>query len=446
MNRTRTTAPARQADSPVVLRDLLARFQHIRQFSRTLCEPLEIEDYVIQSMTDASPVKWHLAHTTWFFERFILAEYADDHQSFDDDFNYLFNSYYVQMGARHARPKRGLLSRPTVARVLEYRAAVEEQLAEFLDRADAATLRAVAPLVEIGLNHEQQHQELLLTDLKHLLAQNPLHPVYRKRADHGRRVTRAAPIAWLPVEAGVHEIGHTGDGFAYDNELPRHRVFLEDVTLASRLITNGEYLAFMRDDGYARQDLWLDEGWAVREREGWTAPLYWQEGSDGWQQFTLQGLRDVDPFEPVTHISFYEADAYARWADARLATEAEWEVLAANRPIEGNFVEDGWLHPRAVADGGDEPTPRQLFGDAWEWTGSAYRPYPGFSPPAGALGEYNGKFMNNQYVLRGGSCATSRDHVRVTYRNFFAPTARWQFTGIRLARDSAHAHAPEIPS
>ena len=346
----------------------------------------------------------------------------------------------MQLGARHARPKRGLLSRPTVEQVFAYRRAVNERLCTLLEHAKKAERLRIEPLVEIGLHHEQQHQELLLTDLKHLLAQNPLHPVYRARQDQGRRVTRAPRLGWCRLEAGVHEIGAAGPSFSYDNEGPRHRVFLEEVAIATRLVTCGEYLAFMRDGGYVRPELWLDDGWNARTQHQWTSPLYWSQDADEgpWQQFTLHGLRAIDPHEPVTHLSWFEADAFARWAGARLPTEAEWEVLAADQPIEGNFVDDDRLHPMALAVDDDEIRPRQLFGDAWEWTGSAYRPYPGYNPPAGALGEYNGKFMNNQYVLRGGSCATSRDHVRATYRNFFTPAARWQFSGIRLARDANH--------
>ncbi|WP_456424533.1 ergothioneine biosynthesis protein EgtB [Rhodocaloribacter sp.] len=408
---------------------ILERFQSVRRFSEVLCRPLVTEDYVIQSMPDVSPTKWHLAHTSWFFETFLLTPYLDGYSAYHPDFSYLFNSYYVLAGDRFFRPKRGLLSRPTVEEVYRYRAYVDEHMHALLDGADEALAAELAPLVEIGMNHEQQHQELILTDLKHVFSVNPLFPVYADAPP--RRATVTGPTGWVAFEEGLYEIGHDGRGFAYDNEGPRHRHFLEAFALADRLVTNGEYLAFMEDGGYERPELWLSLGSAAVEANGWRAPMYWYERDGQWHQFTLSGLRPVDPDEPVCHVSYFEAEAYARWAGARLPTEQEWEVAAQGLSRTGNFVETGHYHPVPVAEEGGL---RQMYGDVWEWTGSAYSPYPGYTPPPGALGEYNGKFMCNQYVLRGGSCATSQSHIRPTYRNFFPPESRWQFMGIRLAR------------
>ncbi len=402
---------------------LAARYRAVRRLTERLCEPLEVEDYQLQSMPDCSPPKWHLAHTTWFFETFVLAAHDPGHRPFHPLFNYLFNSYYEAVGDRWPRPARGLLSRPTVAEVYDYRRSVDERMVRLLDRADAA----VAPLVELGLNHEQQHQELLLTDLKHGFALNPLRPAY---ADVSPRAASAAqPLRWEARPAGLHWLGHEGSGFAFDNESPRHKVYVQAHEIASRPVTAGEYLAFVEDGGYDRPELWLSDGWAARRQHGWTAPLYWERAAGGWQLFTLHGMRPLDPAEPVCHVSYYEADAYARWAGARLPTEAEWEVAAAGREVDGNFLESGRLHPAP------DPGTGQFFGDVWEWTASPYAAYPGYRPAAGALGEYNGKFMCNQMVLRGGSCATPAGHVRPTYRNFFPPDARWQFSGVRLAKD-----------
>jgi ergothioneine biosynthesis protein EgtB len=407
---------------------LTARYREVRRLTDRLCEPLEVEDYGLQSMPDCSPPKWHLAHTTWFFETFVLAEYEPGFRPHHPQFRYLFNSYYEAVGDRWPRPARGLLSRPTVAEVSAYRRAVDGRVAALLEAADVATLAAVVPLVEQGLNHEQQHQELLLTDLKHALGLNPLRPAYAP-PDAGPSSEAGTPLRWVDHPAGVRWVGHAGDGFAFDNESPRHRVFVESFGIAARPVTAGEFLAFVEDGGYDRPTLWLSDGWAARQQKGWSAPLYWERTSDGWSAFTLRGQRPLDPAEPVCHVSFYEADAYARWAGARLPTEAEWEAAAGGREVAGNFLDAGRFHPAADAGTG------QFFGDVWEWTASPYTAYPGYRPAAGALGEYNGKFMCNQLVLRGGSCATPAGHVRPTYRNFFPPDARWQFSGLRLAKD-----------
>ena len=425
-----TTSLTPSTDVPLTLAE---RYRAVRQFTERLCEPLETEDYVIQSMHDVSPAKWHLAHVSWFFETFILKPHLPGYAPLNPQYAYLFNSYYVQAGARHCRAQRGYLSRPTVAEVYAYRAYVDEHMAHLFDTADDGLRQTVTPLVEIGLHHEQQHQELLLTDLKHVFSVNPLRPVYRSAEPGGR--ASAPPLTWVSFDEGLHEIGHAGDGFFYDNEGPRHRSFVDAFRLASRLVTNGEYQAFMDDGGYQRPELWLSMGWATREEQGWTAPFYWEQHDGLWQSFTLAGLREVDPHEPVCHVSYFEADAYARWAGARLATEQEWEVAARTVPVRGNFVEAECYHPvaaEAPAAGGSPLL--QMYGDVWEWTRSQYSPYPGYEPLPGALGEYNGKFMCNQFVLRGGSCATSVTHIRPTYRNFFPPDACWQFMGIRLAK------------
>ena len=399
----------------------------------SLCAPLEVEDYVVQSMPDASPVKWHLAHTSWFFETFVLKPAGVDLEAIPSQYGYLFNSYYNTIGERIARPDRGLLSRPTVAEVCRFRAAIDDAMRALLDRADDAWLRRLGPMIELGLHHEQQHQELILTDLKHAFGRNPLRPIYRDIELPGAEAP--GPIRWLDYPAGLRRIGHDGPGFAFDNESPRHRVFVVAFRLADRLVTNGEYRAFIEDGGYERPEFWLSDGWNARNTQRWTAPLYWERSADGWRMLTLAGMRDLDEAEPVCHVSYYEADAFARWSGARLPSEAEWEVAAEGRPVEGNFLEDERFHPAPLAASGATGSPSQLFGDVWEWTRSPYSPYPGYQPAAGALGEYNGKFMCNQMVLRGGSCATPASHIRSTYRNFFPPDARWQFSGIRLARD-----------
>lgn len=399
-----------------------AAFGQVRQRSVHLAEPLSPEDCCAQSMPDASPVKWHLAHTTWFFETFILEPREADFQPFHPAFRVLFNSYYNGVGDKHPRPHRGLLTRPALADVLAYRADVDRRMARLL--AQHPEDRVLAALVELGLQHEQQHQELILTDLKHLLAQSPLFPAYLDTPLPASGP--AAPLDWIDFDGGLAEIGHRGQGFAFDNELPRHRQYVAPFALASTLVTNGEYLAFIEAGGYRDPSLWLSEGWDKVAAGELGHPLYWQQTDDGtWREFTLHGLQALDPARPVTHVSLYEADAYARWRGARLPTEAEWEFAARDVALAG-----GDWHPRAAEGGGLA----QMFGACWQWTSSSYAPYPGFAPAAGALGEYNGKFMINQYVLRGSSCATPHGHARASYRNFFPAGARWQFTGIRLAR------------
>lgn len=407
------------------------RYRAVRRQSERLCDPLVPEDYVVQSMPDVSPTKWHLAHTSWFFETFLLSPHSRGYQPFDPHFGYLFNSYYVTVGDRHCRQNRGLLSRPTVEQVYAYRRHVDAAMEQFISELSPVQLVELGPVIELGLHHEQQHQELMLTDIKHVFWVNPMRPAYQNRLSEN--AAQASPMRWERFDEGTHWVGHDGSGFAFDNEGPRHRVFLEPFQLSSRLVTNGEYKRFIEDDGYGRPDLWLSMGWAVVQQEQWQAPLYWIKQDGRWLHHTLAGLRPVDDAGPVCHISYFEADAYARWAGARLASEFEWEFASQSSPVEGNFVESARYHPAALAE--ERPGLSQMFGDAWEWTASAYLAYPGYRPPAGALGEYNGKFMCNQFVLRGGSCATPRDHMRRTYRNFFPPEARWQFSGIRLARD-----------
>lgn len=430
------------ADDDHIESGLVARVLAVRRATMRLAEPLEIEDWVVQSMPDASPVKWHLAHTTWFFERFVLRPLGVSPVS--EAYDYLFNSYYESVGARHPRARRGMLTRPTAQEIVAYRAAVDARLA---DLEGSQRLAEVAAALELGKNHEEQHQELLLTDVKHLFGENPLAPVYRP--DSIVPAPDIAPrVTWHGFEGGVVSIGHEGRAFSFDNERPRHHVFIPAFELASRLVTCGEYRAFIEDGGYQRPELWLSDGWSwvnsAEGRETHRAPLYWD--LDARTLFTLRGKRAFSPDEPVCHVTYYEADAYARWAGARLPREAEWEVATERSGIarmpgavekgvsRGAFMEDDTLHPRAAHSG---PGIAQLLGDTWEWTASAYAPYPGFTPLPGAFGEYNGKFMVSQMVLRGGSCATPRDHIRGTYRNFFPPSAAWQFTGIRLARDAA---------
>ena len=408
------------------------RYAQVRAATAALCEPLATDDYSIQSMPDASPAKWHIAHTSWFFEEFVLKPSSASYRSFDPTFGYLFNSYYESVGPRHSRPERGLLSRPTTDEVWAYRAHVDEAMQRLLEHQSLTS--EMEPVVTIGLHHEQQHQELLITDLKHLFSRNPLRPAYRARSAAPTRAA-AVPHAFIELAGGIVEIGHAGDGFCFDNELGRHRVLLEPYRLANRAVTNDEYLQFVRAGGYERAEHWLADGWACVQREQWRRPLYWAESLE--QEFTLGGLCNLDAHAPVCHLSYYEADAFARWAGARLPTELEWEAAAAGHTIRGNFVEDGRWHPAVAAADSSRPQDLlQMFGDVWEWTASAYAPYPRFRPLNGALGEYNGKFMVNQLVLRGGSCVTPRSHIRSTYRNFFYPTARWQFSGLRLAADA----------
>ncbi len=417
---------------------LTGTYRAVRGLTERLCAPLGPEDFVVQSMPDASPVKWHLAHTTWFFETFLLAAEVPNYRPFHADFGYLFNSYYNALGDRLPRNRRGLLTRPTVAEVYRYRNHVDDQMMTLLAEVEDDRRARLTPLVELGLNHEQQHQELLLTDLLHAFAQNPLRPAYRTRSafEISRGGAATMPCHWLDYPEGLRHTGHEGVDFAFDNETPRHRVFLDAFRLASRPATNDEYAAFIADKGYQRPELWLSDGWAAQQGHGWQAPLYWEQIAGHWECFGPDGLRPLVGAAPVSHVSFYEADAFARWAGARLPTEHEWEAAAANVSVVGNLLDDGLLLPTPAAAETGSTTPAQLFGDVWEWTASPYVAYPGYRPAAGALGEYNGKFMVNQLVLRGGSCFTPRSHIRASYRNFFGPETRWQVSGIRLARDA----------
>jgi ergothioneine biosynthesis protein EgtB len=388
-------------------------------------------------MAEVSPTKWHLAHTTWFFETFIVKKWVTGYSPAVPEYAYLFNSYYNAAGDMHRRDLRGLISRPTVDETKRYRTSIDSHIDNLLADADEKKLAELEPLITLGIHHEQQHQELLITDIKHVFAQNPLHPVYRERKIDPPETDKidVAPVDFIEFDEAIVEIGHDGSGFSYDNEGPRHRALVPAFSLANRLVTNAEYLEFMEDNGYARAEFWLSLGWTTLNEQRWSAPLYWEKRDGEWWNFTLSGFRPVDESEPVTHISYFEADAFANWADARLPTEFEWERAAAKIDIEGNFVESERFHPKRFTPPPQNPDLQQMFGDAWEWTRSAYSPYPGYHAARGALGEYNGKFMCNQYVLRGGSCATSRAHIRKTYRNFFQPDKRWQFTGIRLSRD-----------
>jgi ergothioneine biosynthesis protein EgtB len=404
---------------------LSERYCEVRSRTEELARPLSPEDQAIQSMPDVSPTKWHRAHTSWFFEEFILGPHSGGYTVHHPQYRYLFNSYYEAVGPRHPRPRRGMLSRPSAAEVGEYRRHVDTHV---LGLAGSSLPPGAADLIVLGLHHEEQHQELLLMDIKHVLAQNPLQPVYR--ATQAPRPSPGTPLDWLSHPGGIVEVGADEGGFSFDNERPRHQTLLAPFELATRAVTNAEWIEFIRDDGYSRPELWLSDGWATIVEQGWSAPLYWSAAEDGWEQFTLGGTRPVEPSEPVCHVSYYEADAYAHWAGARLPTEFEWEAVAAERAVDGRFLDLRRLHPCAATG----PGVQQLYGDVWEWTSSAYSPYPGFVAASGAVGEYNGKFMVNQYVLRGGCCATPPGHVRATYRNFFPASARWAFSGVRLAR------------
>ncbi|WP_438764950.1 ergothioneine biosynthesis protein EgtB [Kushneria sp. TE3] len=448
-----TRTPIDNAESAHA-REWLHRFQRVRSASETLCAPLETEDYMVQSMADVSPPKWHLAHVSWFFEAFILGPYLKDYQTPDPAYDFLFNSYYETHGKPFPRHLRGTISRPTVAQVYQFRAHIDHEMARLLSAPPSEQLDEIIDRLEIGLHHEQQHQELLVMDIKHILSCNPLHPVYRddirkRLLDHAEQAPAARTLTdnaprWHRYAAGVRQIGvdyptqpareHDGDGFVFDSETPRHRQYVAEFELADRPVTNAEFIRFIEDGGYSRTELWLSDGWHLLHKTGWQAPEYWEKVDGRWHTMSLGGLVPVDPNAPVCHISFYEADAYARWAGARLPTEAEWETAAEDQPIGGNFVEADLLQP-AAQDQSDHAGPQQLYGDVWEWTGSAFLPYPGFTPLEGSLGEYNGKFMSGQMVLRGGCCATPGDHIRASYRNFFPPQARWAFSGIRLARD-----------
>src|SRR5437016_8400373 len=448
---------------------LCARFRDVRDFSKLLTRDLEAEDCVVQSMPDVSPTKWHLAHTTWFFETFVLKKFVTGYVPAIPEYAFLFNSYYNAAGTMHRRDLRGLISRPTVAESFRYREGVDRQIEDIVAYASEELLDALEPIITLGIQHEQQHQELLVTDIKHVFAQNPLHPIFRKRAQE--KTEPPPPMKFVDFEETIATIGHDGRGFSYDNEGSRHRALVPKFSLGSRPVTCGEYQRFIEADGYQRPEFWLSLGWMTVKEQRWEAPLYWEKRDGAWWHFTLSGFRPVDENEPVTHVSYFEADALANFSGARLPTEFEWERVAQGETIEGNFVESERFHPAALAPR-PSPSPQssppgrggrklanhrwtgvgssanrsatdhghsmcQLFGDIWEWTRSAYSPYPGYRAAPGALGEYNGKFMCNQYVLRGGSCASSQSHIRATYRNFFQPEKRWQFTGIRLARDSA---------
>ena len=418
-------------------RTALEHFEEVRRETETLTANLTAEDQSIQSMPDVSPTKWHLAHTTWFFETFILTRFDPDYRVFDPAFAYLFNSYYEAAGPRHPRLQRGLLSRPTVDIVAAYRDHVSAGVARLIERAGEAAWGEAAPLIELGVHHEQQHQELILMDIKHVFSINPLLPAYQ--APHLQVQTLAAPLEWLEFDGGLREIGDREGGFAFDNERPRHKVWLEPFRLATRPLTCGEYLGFIDDGGYTRPEFWLSDGWVTNREQGWQAPLYWAYEDGEWWIFTLSGRRRLNPAEPVCHVSFYEADAFAKWSDKRLPTEAEWETAVEGVLVAGNFADRGLFHPctdtSGTVAGGSRPGLRQMFGDVWEWTASPYVPYPRFRPAGGAIGEYNGKFMSNQMVLRGGAAVTPARHIRATYRNFFPPSARWTFAGLRLAED-----------
>ena len=384
-------------------------------------------------MPDVSPTKWHLAHTTWFFETFLLKPHLPQYRPEIPEYAYLFNSYYNAAGEMHRRDLRGLISRPTVNEAQRYRSSIDSHIDALFARQDEKLIDTIEPLLILGIHHEQQHQELLVTDIKHVFSQNPLQPVFR-RPKSDIAAAETVPLSFVEFDEAIVEIGYDGSGFSYDNEGPRHRALVSPFSLASRPVTNGEFLQFIEDHGYARSEFWLSLGWTTVNEQRWEGPLYWSKLDGAWWNFTLSGLREVNKSEPVTHLSYFEADAYANWAGARLPTEFEWERVAIDQPMEGNFVETEEFHPRASALAKDCNL-RQMFGDVWEWTRSSYSPYPGYRAERGALGEYNGKFMCNQYVLRGGSCATSRTHIRPTYRNFFQPEKRWQFTGLRLAQD-----------
>jgi ergothioneine biosynthesis protein EgtB len=408
-------------------RALADSYADVRAQSREICRPLAVEDHVVQSMPDTSPPKWHLAHVTWFFENFLLLPFLKGYRVHDPAYGHLFNSYYETVGSFFPRTQRGLLSRPTVEEIHAYRDHVDRRVQDLIDCASHEHWPEIAARLTLGLNHEEQHQELLLTDIKHILAVNPLRPAYRRSAVPEGAASAREP-GWHAWPAGVYEIGHDGGGFAFDNEVPRHRVYLNAFRVAGRLTTNAEYLEFMEAGSYGNPALWLSQGWQTVREKGWHAPLYWEKIDGAWWTMTLSGMRQVGEREPVCHVSYYEADAYARWRGKRLPAEAEWEIVARPQPVAGNFADSGHLHPAPAREGAT-----QVFGDVWEWTQSAYAPYPGYRPAAGALGEYNGKFMSSQYVLRGGSCASPAGHLRATYRNFFYPGDRWQFTGIRLA-------------
>jgi len=422
------SASLAERSSDTAIQPLVDRFRQVRETTMRITRWLSAEDQMLQSMPDASPTKWHLAHTTWFFETFVLEPHARGYEPFDPRFKRLFNSYYKQLGGHPLRGSRGLMARPTLAEVHAYRAQVKSAVLDFIEQATPAVL----DLIELGMNHEQQHQELILTDIKHGLWSGPLRP---EPIVDGNSCASAPRLEWAEIEGGIYSAGHGGSTFGFDNEGPCHEILVQPYRIASRPVTNGEYLEFMQDKGYRRPELWLSDGWDTVCGQAWNSPLYWEQHDGEWMQFALNGnegplLRKVNPAEPVCHISFFEADAYARWRGARLPNEYEWEIAAVRTPAKGTLLEDHVFHPQPARAVGFQ----QLFGDVWEWTASAYLAYPGFKPAAGAVGEYNGKFMCNQFVLRGGSCVTPASHIRATYRNFFPPHARWQFSGMRLAQ------------
>ncbi|MGH9616077.1 MAG: ergothioneine biosynthesis protein EgtB [Acidobacteriaceae bacterium] len=427
--------------SPLEVRSgsLAERFRSVRAMTDTLAQPLTAEDMMVQSCPEASPVKWHLAHTTWFFETFVLQKYLPAYRPFHPDFLWLFNSYYKSLGDHPDKQLRASFSRPSLDQIRAYRRQVEDGIAQLLENGASEEMAAC---IELGMHHEQQHQELIATDIKHAFWSNPLLPSYAE--PRPAYASDAAPLRWLEYSGGLVEVGNRGEGFGFDNEFSRHKVFLEPFRIASRPVTCADFLEFIQANGYNRPELWLSDGWETVQKMDWQAPLYWRRNpSDKWDVFTLRGLSPLDDLlsTPVCHVSYYEADAYARWAGSRLPTEFEWEHAAGSVPVSGNLLENGTLHPAQAqmeADAENSPRPKQMFGDVWEWTRSPYVAYPGYRPAPGALGEYNGKFMCNQFVLRGGSVATPATHVRASYRNFFAPATRWQFSGIRLAADAAY--------
>lgn len=411
---------------------IIKKYERVRNLSESLCESLEIEDYIIQSMPDASPIKWHLAHTSWAIENFLLKSVILNYETIKPEYEILFNSYYNSIGKQYYRPERGVISRPTVKEIFEYRKYVDQHFYNWIDQCNEESLNSHYYFIELALNHEQQHQELMLTDLKHAFSKNPAYPVFNKNYKV-EESGQSKAITWINVSEGLYKQGFSEDSFSYDNEKPEHRIFLEAYQIADRLITNAEYINFIEDQGYNRHELWLSQAWDVVRNQQWEMPLYWKKEGKDWYHFTLNGYKKVNPDAPVCHVSYYEADAYARWANARLPLEGEWEVVAGTENIIGNFLDDRTFEPIVCNTLTDSC--KQLFGDVWEWTMSHYSPYPGFKISEGAVGEYNGKFMANQFVLKGGSCVTSKDHIRVSYRNFFYGPDQWQFSGIRLVRN-----------
>ena len=422
--------------------DIISHYARVRHDSELLCEPLEIEDYGIQTMPEVSPPKWHLAHTSWFFETLLLKPHLKEYKEYHPQYAVLFNSYYDTIGSYHPRNQRGLLSRPTVGEVYQYRAYVDDAMSRLLSDTEHPQHAKIVSLTVLGLNHEQQHQELLLTDIKHILASNPLRPVYKHQAiKQPSETIEQKPVNWIEFNGGIKTIGYTGKGFSYDNEGPPHKVYMENFQLASKPVSNREYLAFINDGGYSEASYWLSDAWVLVRQQQWQAPLYWEQIDNRWFNMTLAGMQEIVLDAPVCHVSYFEAAAYVRWASKaqpgiRLPTEVEWEIAASDLSIEGNLRDLSVLQPRSVSHDAGATYPQQMFGDVWEWTQSPYTAYPGYHAARGPLGEYNGKFMSSQMVLRGGSCATPADHIRASYRNFFYPHERWQFSGFRLAKDS----------